>query len=73
MAPNKKARTLIAKNSIDRSPAIVAEHKHQGASVDSVFIRSQLAGESKTTVTNMQSIKRGWSALKEISRSASKE
>lgn len=42
MAPdiNIQARSVIAKNTID--PAIVAKHKHQGASADSVFIRSQL-------------------------------
>ncbi|KAJ7078497.1 hypothetical protein C8R44DRAFT_654534 [Mycena epipterygia] len=42
MAPNIKARRVIAKDTIDRSPAIVAEHKDQGASVDSTFIRDQL-------------------------------
>ncbi|KAF7368864.1 hypothetical protein MVEN_00212000 [Mycena venus] len=42
MAPDTEARRIIAKNTIDRSPAIVAEHKQQGASADSIFIRSQL-------------------------------
>ncbi|KAJ7198850.1 hypothetical protein GGX14DRAFT_665440 [Mycena pura] len=42
MAPNTTTRRGIAKNTIDRSPAIVAEHKDRGASVDSVFINGQL-------------------------------
>ncbi|KAF7368862.1 hypothetical protein MVEN_00211800 [Mycena venus] len=42
MAPDIKARRIIAKNTIDRSPAIVAEHKQQGASADSIFVRNQL-------------------------------
>ncbi|KAJ7171006.1 hypothetical protein C8R46DRAFT_1087454 [Mycena filopes] len=55
MAPDKNARTRIAKDTIERSPKIVAEHKKHGASVDSVFVRQQLpalkpSGHSKHTV-----------------------
>jgi uncharacterized protein (TIGR02452 family) len=42
MALDRKARERIAKNTIDRSPAIVAEHKEQGAQSGSVFIANQL-------------------------------
>ncbi|KAJ7717969.1 hypothetical protein B0H16DRAFT_1666717 [Mycena metata] len=42
MAPDKSARTLIAKDTIERSPKIVFEHKQHGASVDSIFVRQQL-------------------------------
>ncbi|KAJ7083604.1 hypothetical protein B0H15DRAFT_784662 [Mycena belliarum] len=42
MAPDPKARRAIANDTIKRSPGIVAKHKHQGASTESVFIRSQL-------------------------------
>jgi uncharacterized protein (TIGR02452 family) len=42
MALDRTARERVAKNTIDRSPAIVAEHKAQGASSDSVFIANQL-------------------------------
>ncbi|KAF7336239.1 hypothetical protein MVEN_02171800 [Mycena venus] len=42
MAPKVEARKLIAKNTVGRSPAIVEEHKVQGASADSIFIPNQL-------------------------------
>ncbi|KAJ6551703.1 hypothetical protein B0H19DRAFT_951358 [Mycena capillaripes] len=56
MAPNIKARTLIAKNTIDRSPSIVAEHKHQGASADSVFIQSQLPALDPSACPNPEHV-----------------
>ncbi|KAJ7171005.1 hypothetical protein C8R46DRAFT_895147 [Mycena filopes] len=42
MAPDRITRTRIAKDTIERSSKIVAEHNQQGASVDSVFIQQQL-------------------------------
>ncbi|KAJ7025594.1 hypothetical protein C8F04DRAFT_134158 [Mycena alexandri] len=39
---DKSARTLIAKDTIERSSKIVVEHEQHGASVDSVFVRQQL-------------------------------
>ncbi|KAJ6460981.1 hypothetical protein C8R45DRAFT_1028847 [Mycena sanguinolenta] len=42
MTLNVGQRRLIAKDTIHRSPAIVMEHKEQGASADSIFIRNQL-------------------------------
>ncbi|KAF7377836.1 hypothetical protein MSAN_00207100 [Mycena sanguinolenta] len=42
MTLNVGQRRLIAKDTIHRSPAIVAEHKEQGASADSIFIQNQL-------------------------------
>ncbi|KAF7298773.1 hypothetical protein MIND_00824900 [Mycena indigotica] len=42
MTLDKEARRRLARDTIDRSPSIVADHKHQGASADSTFINSQL-------------------------------
>ncbi|KAJ7653204.1 hypothetical protein DFH06DRAFT_1047960 [Mycena polygramma] len=42
MPPDIKTRRRIAKNTIERAPAIIVQHKHQGASENSGFIRSQL-------------------------------
>ncbi|KAF7324830.1 DUF2263 domain-containing protein [Mycena kentingensis (nom. inval.)] len=42
MAPNFRNRTRIAHDTIDRSPAIVAELADKGASLDGVFVKEQL-------------------------------
>jgi hypothetical protein len=42
MAPNLQARTVIAHDSIQRSPTIIAEHANDGATADSSFISDQL-------------------------------
>ncbi|KAJ7449229.1 hypothetical protein FB451DRAFT_1053407 [Mycena latifolia] len=56
MAPNIAARRIIANDTIERSPAIVAEHKEQGASEDSVFVRSQLPALDQKACPNPEHV-----------------
>ncbi|KAJ7061975.1 hypothetical protein C8F01DRAFT_986859 [Mycena amicta] len=53
MAPDKEARRRIAKDTIDRSPAIVAQNKRHGASADSTFIKSQLQPLPTAAINNI--------------------
>ncbi|KAJ7471189.1 hypothetical protein B0H11DRAFT_2040765 [Mycena galericulata] len=52
MAPDVRTRRRIAKDTISRSPTIVAEHKAQGASEDSIFIPDQLPALDQAACPN---------------------
>ncbi|KAJ7694809.1 hypothetical protein B0H17DRAFT_1009027 [Mycena rosella] len=56
MALKLKARRVIAKDTIERSPAIVLEHKAQGASADSTFIPNQLPALDQKSCPNPEHI-----------------
>ncbi|KAJ6617518.1 hypothetical protein B0H10DRAFT_2164385 [Mycena sp. CBHHK59/15] len=55
MAPDRKTRTLIAHNTIQRSPAIVAEHTDQGATAHPTFVAEQLSALNQALCPNPDS------------------
>ncbi|KAJ7148721.1 hypothetical protein C8R43DRAFT_1008529 [Mycena crocata] len=53
MAPDPKARRALAQSVRELSPAIVAEHKQQGASAESVFHPDQLPALDRASCPNL--------------------